>query len=58
MRDAFLTLTRLVQTALTIGVSTTHCKRSISALKQIKTYLRCTIAEQKLTDLAILSIER
>ena len=41
-----------------IVVSTAHCERSFSALKRIKTYLRSTMTEQRLIDLAVLSIER
>ena len=41
-----------------IAVNTADCKRSFSALKRIKTYLRSMMCEQRLTDLAILSIER
>ena len=43
---------------MTICVNTAHCERSFSALKRIKTYLRSTMKEQRLADLAILSIER
>lgn len=58
LKEAFPTLTRLVQIALTIGVSTAHCERSFLSLKRIKTCLRNTMAEQRLTDLAVLSVER
>ena len=43
---------------MTIGVNTAHCEGSFSTLKRIKSYLRSTMCEQRLTDLAILSIER
>ena len=43
---------------MTIAVSTAHCERSFSALKRIKSYLRSTMVEDRLADLAILSIER
>ena len=58
LRIAFPLLTKLLQIALTIVVSTAHCERSFSALKRIKTYLRSTMTEQRLIDLAVLSIER
>ena len=44
--------------AMTICVSTAKCERSFSALKRIKTYLHPSMSEQRLTDMAILSIER
>ena len=58
LKDAFPELLRLIKTSMTIAVNTAHCERSFSALKRIKTYLRSTMSEQRLTDLAILSIER
>ena len=38
-------------------VSTAQCERSFSAVKRIKTYMRTTMSEKRLTDMAILSIE-
>lgn len=58
LKEAFPTLLKLIQTAMTICVSTAHCERSFSTLKRIKTYLRSTMSEQRLTDLAVLSTER
>ena len=58
LRAAFPLLVKLIQIALTIAVSTAHCERSFSALKRIKSYLRSTMTQQRLVDLAILSIER
>ena len=58
LKEAFPELMKLVRIAMTIAVNTAHCERSFSALKRIKTYLRSTMCEQQLTDLAILSIER
>lgn len=57
-KAAFPTLVQLLQIGLTTVVSTAQCERSFSALKRIKTYLRSTMGEQRLTDLAVLSIER
>ena len=56
-KGAFSTLVQLLQIGLTTVVSTAQCERSFSALKRIKTYLRSTMSEQWLTDLAMLSIE-
>ena len=58
LRIAFPLLTKLLQIALTTVVSTAHCERSFSALKRIKSYLRSTMTEQRLIDLAVLFIER
>ena len=54
----FPTLVKLLQISMMICVSTAKCERSFSALKRIKTYLRSFTSEQRLTDTAILSIER
>lgn len=58
LKEAFPTLQKIFQIGLTLAVSTAQCERSFSALKRIKTYLRTTMTEQRLTDIAILSIER
>ena len=58
LRTAFPILVKSIQIALTIAVSTAHCERSFSALKRIKSYLRSTMTQQRLVDLAILSIEK
>ena len=55
---AFPTLLRIIQIGLMIVVSTAECERSLSALKHTKTYLRSSMPEQRLTDLAVLSIEK
>ena len=49
---------KLLRTALTIAVNTAQCGRAFSTLKRVKSYLRSTMNEQRLSDLAILSIER
>ena len=53
LRTAFPVLLKIT---LTITVSTAHCECSFSALKRIKKYLRSTMTQQQLVDLAILSI--
>ena len=55
---AFPILKKLMHIALTIVVSTASCERSFSSLKRIKSYLRSTMTEQRLVDLATLSIEK
>jgi len=47
-----------LQILLTVSISVAGCKRSFSKMKLIMTYLRSTMTEGRLTNLAILSIER
>jgi hypothetical protein len=56
-RDAFHELYRLCQIAVTIPVSSAACERSFSALKRIKTYLRNSMTDSRLSSLGMLSIE-
>jgi len=58
LEAAFPTMAQLLQIALTICVSSSQCERCFSALKGIKSYLRSTMMESRLVDLASLSIER
>ena len=58
LTDAFPSLVKLLQIALTVSVSSSQCERSFSALKRIKSYLRSTMTEKRLVDVASLSIER
>ena len=57
LKEAFPCLLELLQISLTISVSTAKCERSFSTLKGIKSYLRSTISEKRLNNMAILSIE-
>lgn len=57
LKEAFPCLLQLLQISMTISVSTAKCERSFSTLKRIKSYLRSTMSEQRLNDMAILSIE-
>lgn len=58
LESAFPILTKSTQTALTLGTSTATVERSFSSLRRIHTYLRSTMTQGRLDDLAILSIER
>jgi hypothetical protein len=56
-RDSFPAASAAYRLLLTIGFSVASCERSFSKLKLIKTYLRSTMAQERLTNLALLSIE-
>ena len=58
MKAAFPDLALFGQLVLTMPVSSANAERSFSALKRVKTYLRSTMAEQRLDNLCIMSIER
>lgn len=58
LREAFPELVKLLQIPLTVAVTTAGCERSFSSLKCIKSYLRSTMSEERLIDLATISIER
>ena len=55
---AFHEIYKLAVIALTIPSSSASCERSFSCMRRIKTYLRNRIANERLSSLAILSIER
>lgn len=58
LRSAFPNIFKLIQISLTISVSTAECERCFFALKRIKTYLRSTTSNERLANMAVLSIER
>lgn len=57
-RYVFLNLRVAIQLTLAIAISIASCERSFSKLKLIMTYLRASIILDRLTALALLSIER
>lgn len=56
-REVFHELFRLCKIAIVTPVSTASCERSFSALKLIKTHLRTTMADDRLSHLGTLSVE-
>lgn len=56
--DTFPNLRIALQILLTIAVSIASCERSFSKLKLILSYLRASMGQDRLTDLALLSVER
>ena len=56
--DVFPNLRVALQILLTIAVSIASCERSFSKLKLILSYLRASMGEDRLSDLALMSVER
>jgi len=57
-KEAFFELFRLCKIAIVLPVSTAGCERSFSTSKLVKTQLRSTMADNRLRNLAVLSIEK
>lgn len=57
LQSTFPNIQTILQIYLTIPVSNASGERSFSCLKRVKNYLRSTISQERLTSLAILSIE-
>ena len=58
LADSVPNLVVLLRIFLTIAFSVATCERSFSKLKLIKNYLRPTMGNERLSSLAIMSIER
>ena len=56
--ESLPSLSIVLRIFLTMCISIASCERSFSKLKLVKTYLRSTMSQIRLTSLAILSIER
>ncbi|ESN91372.1 hypothetical protein HELRODRAFT_153398, partial [Helobdella robusta] len=56
--DVFPNLRVALQILLTIAVSIASCERSFSKLKIILSYLRASMGQDRLSDLALMSVER
>ena len=56
--ECFPAILGCYQIALTMGVSSASAERSFSSLRRIKTYLRSTMIQDRLSNLAVLYIER
>lgn len=56
-QKVFVELFRLCKIALALPVTSAACERSFSALKLIKTHLRTTMLDNRLSHLGLLSIE-
>lgn len=58
LSDCLPELTKLIVLILTIPSTTASSERSMSTLKRIKTYLRSTMTNFRLSNLAIIAIEK
>ena len=54
--EAFYELNRLIGIAVTLPVTSVEAERSFSCLKLIKTHLRTTMLDDRLSDIAVLSV--
>ena len=57
MSVAFSEVVKLFQIAATIPVSTASNERFFSVLKRVKTYLRTTMGDDRLTHLMLMAVE-
>ena len=53
-----VTMNKLLQILWTIPVNACGCERSFSSLRRIKTYIRNTTGQERLTCLALIKIEK
>lgn len=58
IQDTFSEIFKLSMLILTIPASTSSVERSFSALKRLKTYSRNQMQEERLSELALISIEK
>ncbi|KAL4104805.1 hypothetical protein QTP88_020081 [Uroleucon formosanum] len=56
--NVYLNVYKLLQVALILTISSATCERSFSALRKIKSLLRVSMGQDRLTDLSILYIEK
>ena len=55
--DCYPYLSLALKTMLTLPITVASAERSFSKLKLIKTYLRSTMTQERLSNLAVVSIE-
>jgi hypothetical protein len=56
--DAFPLINMGISALVIIGVSNATCERSFSSLRRLKSWLRTTMSQNRLTGLALMSIHR
>ena len=57
VHECFPKLIQALKIAMTMGVSSASAERSFSSLRRIKTYLRTTMSQERLSNLAFLYVE-
>ena len=57
-REPFFELYKIIQIAMTLPVTSAACERSFSRLRMIKTYLRNSMADDRLDNLATIAMHR
>ena len=55
--DDFPNLYMLLKIAVTLPVTTCECERSISTMRRLNNYMRCTMGESRLSSLALMHIK-
>ena len=55
-RDLYPNVYTLLKIVCTLPLTTTTCERSISVIRQLKTYLRATMGQQRMSSLALMHI--
>jgi len=54
----FKNYTKIIKIFLTIPTNTSSCERTFSCLKRLKSYLRTSMGQERLSGLALLQIQR
>ena len=57
-KDAYVNIYTMLQILITIPISSASCERSISTLRNLKTYLRNTMVQDRLNGLALMHAHR
>ena len=57
-KDAYVNIYTILQILITIPISSASCERSISTLRNLKTYLRSTMVQDRLNGLALMHAHR
>ena len=57
-KDAYVNIYTMLQMLITIPISSASCERSISTLRNLKTYLRNTMVQDRLNGLALMHAHR
>lgn len=58
IEDSYKQVSRILKLILTLPISSSSAERSFSCMKRIKCYLRTTMSDERLSHLALVSIER